>query len=269
LGLKEVAPRTEWPYEKDCYANYYDLVIVKVFSHVHFFKMLSESTIVAIGSVSKMFVDYLAVMLLNLGAGLALLAHYLYVNPEKDSRRSWAAGFFAVGFLGLVSSLPMMIMWPLPSSFNVAYAGPMLYLSMVFLAGGLTLMLEWEPVIPAIYGFFGGIYAIVIGIRLLDLKLGAEPAVAFLGFVLTGIGGMLFLPAIYWRKNRLLTIVTAIILGLAAIIWLFTAYDAVWAHILDFIKYLPPTMLHGKKQPFGSPGLCWAQRSCNCEGFSE
>ena len=31
-----------------------------------------------------MFIDYLAVMLVNLGAGLALLAHYLYVRPAPD-----------------------------------------------------------------------------------------------------------------------------------------------------------------------------------------
>ncbi len=195
-----------------------------------------------------MFVDYLGVMLLNLGAGLALLAHYLYVKPEKEVRRSWAAGFFAVGALGVLTSLPMLIMWPLPSSFNVAYAGPSLFLSMAFLAGGVTLMLEWEPLIPAIYGFFGGIYSIVVGIRLLDLKLGASPTAAFLGFVLTGLGGMMVLPAIYWHKSRLLTIVTAIILGLAAIIWLFTAYDAVWAHMLDFIKYVPASMLPAAKK---------------------
>lgn len=194
-----------------------------------------------------MFVDYLAVMLLNLGAGLALLAHYLYVNPAKENRRSWAAGFFAVGFLGLVTSLPMLIMWPLPSSFNVAYAGPMLFLSMVFLAAGLTLMLEWEPLIPAIYGLFGGIYAIIVGFRLLDLKLGAAPGVAFAGFVLTGLGGILVVPSIYWHKNRGLVVVTAIVLGVAALIWLFTGYDAVWAHMLDFIKYVPPTMAHSAK----------------------
>ncbi len=194
-----------------------------------------------------MFVDYLAVMLLNLGAGLALLAHYLYVNPAKENRRSWAAGFFAVGFLGLVTSLPMLIMWPLPSSFNVAYAGPMLFLSMVFLAAGLTLMLEWEPLIPAIYGLFGGIYAIIVGFRLLDLKMGAAPGVAFVGFVLTGLGGILVVPSIYWHKSRGLVIGTAIVLGVAALIWLFTGYDAVWAHMLDFIKYVPPTMAHSAK----------------------
>ncbi len=62
------------------------------------------------------------------------------------------------------------------------------------------------------------------------------------GFVLTGICRILLLPAIHYRDNRVLTIITAIILGLAALIWLYTGYDAGWAHVLDFAKYLPPTM---------------------------
>ncbi len=191
-----------------------------------------------------MFTDYLAVMLINLGAGLALLAHYLYVKPTKESRKSWAAGFFAVGLLGLVTAVPMVITWPLPGGYNVAYGEPALFFSVLFIAAGLTLTFEWEPLIPAIYGFFGAIYAIIIGIRIEDLKLGADPFAALMGFVLTGIGGMLVLPAIQWRDNRTLAVVTAIILGLAALIWLYTGYDAGWAHILDFAKYLPPTMTH-------------------------
>ena len=189
-----------------------------------------------------MFVDYLAVMLINLGAGLALLAHYLYVRPAKEARRSWAAGFFAVGLLGLLTSLPMVLTWPLPGGFNVAYGEPGLFFSVLFIAAGLTLTFEWEPLIPAIYGFFGAIYSIVIGIRIQDLKLGSQPTVALLGFLLTGIGGLLVLPAIQWRENRTLATITAIILGLAAIIWLFTGYDAGWGHVLDFAKYLPATM---------------------------
>ncbi len=189
-----------------------------------------------------MFHDWLAVMLVNLGAGLALLAHYLYVNPPKEERKSWAAGFFAVGLLGFALSLPLVLTWPLPGGFNVAYGEPGLFISIVFLAGAMTLIFEWEPYIPAIYGFFGAIYAIVIGIRIEDLKLGADPFAAMAGFVLTGIGGVLLLPAIHFRDNRVLTIITAIILGLAALIWLYTGYDAGWAHILDFAKYLPPTM---------------------------
>lgn len=189
-----------------------------------------------------MFIDYLAVMLVNLGAGLALLAHYLYVRPAPKVRRSWAAGFFAVGLLGILTSLPMVLTWPLPGGYNVAYGEPGLFFSVLFIAAGLTLTFEWEPLIPAIYGFFGAIFAIVIGIRIQDLKLGSHPTVALLGFVLTGLGGLLVLPAIQWRDKRALSTITAVILGLAAIVWLFTGYEAGWGHILDFAKYLPPTM---------------------------
>lgn len=189
-----------------------------------------------------MMIDYLAVMLVNLGAGLALLAHYLYIKPEKGNRKSWASGFFAVGFLGLLTSVPMVITWPLPGGYNVAYGEPAIFFSVLFIAAAVTLMFEWEPLIPAIYGFFGAIYAIVIGIRIEDLHLGADPFAALAGFVLTGIGGMLVLPAIQWRNNRTLAVVTAIILGLAALVWLYTGYVAGWEHILDFAKYLPPTM---------------------------
>jgi len=189
-----------------------------------------------------MFVDYLAVMLVNLGAGLALLAHYLYRRPSKETRRSWAAGFFAVGLLGLLTSLPMTLTWPLPGGFNVAYGEPGLFVSVLFLAAGVTLTFEWEPLIPAIYGFFGAIYAIVIGIRIYTLHLGSNPLAALVGFVLTGIGGMLVLPTLQWHDNRTLTIVTAVILGLAALLWLYTGYDAGWSHVLDFAKWVPVIM---------------------------
>ncbi len=190
-----------------------------------------------------MFIDYLALMLVNLGAGLALLALYLFANPDKAARRSWAAGFFAVGFLGLVTSLPMVVMWPLPGVFNIAYGEPGLYLSLAFLAAAITLVFEWEPYVPAIYGLFGGIYAIVVGIRMANLHLSSHPTVALTGFVLTGIGGILVLPAVHYRANRTLTIVTAVILGLAALLWLYVGYVAAWGHMQDFAKYLPASML--------------------------
>ncbi len=191
-----------------------------------------------------MMIDYLAVMLVNMGAGLALLAHYLYVKPEKGQRKSWGAGFFAVGLLGIVTSLPMVLTWPLPGGFNVAYGEPGLFFSVLFLAAAATLAFEWEPLIPAIYGFFGGIYAVVMGIRIYDLHLGSNPFAALMGFLLTGVGGMLVLPAIQWHNKRRLTILTAVILGLAAILWLYTGYYASWGHVLDFAKYLPATMTH-------------------------
>jgi len=201
-----------------------------------------STTLIDDKDVKQLFIDFLAVMLVNLGAGLALGAHYLYMKPDKPFRKSWAAGFFAVGFVGLVTSVPMVISWPLPGGYNVAFGEPALLLSMLFLAAAMTLIYEWEPLIPAIYGFFAAIYAVVIGIRLYDLHLTADPLAALAGYLLTGIGGMLVLPTLQWHDNRTLTVVTAIILGLAALVWLYTGYDAGWGHIAEFAKYLPATM---------------------------
>jgi putative membrane protein len=189
-----------------------------------------------------MFIDFLGVMLVNLTAGLALLAHYLYVNPEPGARRSWAAAFFATGLLGFVTAFVMVITWPLPSSYNLVFGEPALFLSTAFLAAAVTLAFEWEPLIPALYGVFGGIMALVIGLRIWDLGLTKAPLLAGLGYILVGLGGVLTAPALQWRKIRWLTIVTAVILGVAALIWAVTGYEAVWAHILDFAKYLPASM---------------------------
>lgn len=193
--------------------------------------------------VPKMFQDFIAVMLINLAAGLALLAHYIYVNPEKGTRKSWAAGFFATGFLGLLTSFAMIVMWPLPGSYNVAFGEPALLLSVAFLAAAITLTFEWEPLIPAIYGAFGGLAAIIVGIRLADLHMTQSPTIAMLGYVTAGIGGILVMPALQWRKVRGIAIITAIILGIAAVIWAITGYEAIWGHIADFSKWLPATML--------------------------
>ncbi len=187
-------------------------------------------------------IDYAGVMLVGVSAGFVILAHYLYVNPPPEARQPWAAGFFAAGLLGLVTSLPMVLTWPLPGGFNVAYGEPALFLSIAFLAAAVTLALKWEPLIPALYGFFGGIMAIVVGARLINLGLGQQPWVAGLAFIAAGLGGMLTLPAINWRDRRSIAITAAILLGIAAILFLFTGYSAYWTHISDFAKYLPPGM---------------------------
>jgi putative membrane protein len=186
-----------------------------------------------------MFIDYTAVMLVGMSAGFVILAHYLYTNPAPDERQPWAAGFFAAGLLGLVTSVPMVVMWPLPGGYNVAFGEPALFLSIAFLAAGLTLALRWEPLIPALYGFFGGIMAVVVGIRLLDLGLTQSPLVAGAAFIAAGLGGMLTLPAIQYRDRRWIAFAAAVLLGIAAVLFLFTGYGAYWTHITDFAKYFP------------------------------
>lgn len=189
-----------------------------------------------------MFVDYVGVMLVNLAAGLAILAHYLYKNPAPRERRSWAAGFFAVGLLGFVTSFAMTVSWPLPGGYNVAFGEPGLFLSTAFLGAAVTLTFEWEPLIPALYGMFGAILAIVVGVRLLTLHLTQSPTVAAVGYLSAGIGGILTAAAINWREVRWLAVLTAVILGISAVVWAITGFMSDWGHIVDFAKWVPLTM---------------------------
>lgn len=191
-----------------------------------------------------MFIDFVGVMLVNLAAGLAILAHYLYVNPDRGTRRSWASGFFAVGLLGLLTAFAMVVTWPLPGSYNVAFGEPALFLSVAFLAAAVTLAFEWEPLIPALFGVFGGILAIVVGIRLMNLGMTKSPVLAGWGYITAGLGGLLTLPALQWRQVRWIAVLAAIILGISALIWAVTGYEAVWGHLADFAKYVPATLLN-------------------------
>jgi putative membrane protein len=189
-----------------------------------------------------MFVDYAAVMLVGLGAGFVVLAHYLYENPGPEQRHAWAAAFFAAGLLGLVTSIPMIIMWPLPGSANIAFGEPALYLSVAYIGAAITLTLKWEPLFPALYGFFGGLMAIVVGLRMMSLGMTSEPTLAGIGYVAAGLGGCFTLPAINWRQVRWLALTASTLLGIAAIIFLFTGYGAYWQHLSSFAKYVPAAM---------------------------
>ena len=188
-----------------------------------------------------MFIDFTGVMLVGIGAGFVILADYLFRSPEAESRAPWAAGFFAAGLLGLLTSLPMVLTWPLPGAYNIAFGEPALYLSIAFLGAGITLALRWEPLIPAIYGAFGGLIAIVVGLRIGNLGLTKEPVLTLVGYVAAGLGGVLTLPAIQYRQVRAIALTGAACLVVAAVVFLFIGYEAYWGHLAAFAKWVPAT----------------------------
>lgn len=56
-----------------------------------------------------MFVDYLGVMRVNLGAGLVLLACDVGLRPGSEDQPKWAPGFGMVGFTAVATGLPMIL----------------------------------------------------------------------------------------------------------------------------------------------------------------
>ena len=191
-----------------------------------------------------MFIDFLTLVMVNLVAGSVLLAYYLWKGMDQKDQRPYAAGFFITGLVGLVTGLQLSFTWPLPGSFNVGYGDAAALFGAVYLATSIALWQGWDLVPVSIYSFFAGIDAIIVGFSLYANKLGQEPFVAAVGFILAGLGGVFAFPFLQWFKgNQAVRWIAIIVLLLTAAIWGFTFYSALWAHMTAFAKYLPATMM--------------------------
>jgi len=189
-----------------------------------------------------MFIDYVPLMLINMAVGLFLLASLICQSSSAINQKRWAAGFIMTGTVALINGCRMTWTWPLPGSYNVAFGEMSVLFGILFLGAGLSLALGWELVSVALYGFFAGIAAIVVGARIINLGLTKEPLISGVGFILSGLGGVLAIFVIWFQKNRLLILLVSIILVIAAIIWLRIGYTAYWEHLSGLAKWVPQTM---------------------------
>jgi putative membrane protein len=193
-----------------------------------------------------MFIDYLTLIMINLVAGTAILAYYLYKGSQDEDQRPFAAGFGIVGLLGVILGLQMIFTWPLPGSYNIAYGETTTLFGGVFLAAALALNFRWDLKPVAIYAFFAGIYAVVVGVRLISLDLTKEPLLSGLSFILSGLGGVLAFPALSLLKNKTFRMLAALVLLVTALIWAFTFYNSLWAHMQSFSTWVPVYMAGGQ-----------------------
>ncbi|MFO7743554.1 MAG: DUF981 domain-containing protein [Anaerolineae bacterium] len=193
-------------------------------------------------------IDYLTLMLINMTAGLVVLAHYVYQGVVAENKKPWVAGFAITGFIGVTTGLHMSLNWPLPGSHNILFGEPSVLFGTLFLGAALALWNDWEMATVAIYAFFAGLVAVVLGLRVMDLGLTRSPVVAGLGYVLSGLGGMLawlcclLQPLVSLRTSRTLRTIGALVLLAAAAIWALIGYNAYWDHIESFSDYVPPTL---------------------------
>lgn len=185
-----------------------------------------------------MFIDYITLMLINMVAGLFLLAYYVYQAPGTDQKR-WIPGFGMTGGIALATGLHMIWTWPVIGSFNIAFGETTVLFGILFIGAALALAQGWELITVAIYAFFAGIVAIVVGLRTINLSLTQQPLLSGIGFILTGLGGVFAAPTLYLKTNRTWRLIGAIILIAAALIWAFTGYLAYWVHLDTFQKWVP------------------------------
>ncbi|MEW6493736.1 MAG: DUF981 domain-containing protein [Cyanobacteriota bacterium] len=191
-----------------------------------------------------MFVNYITLMLINMVAGLFFLATFVYQGLDSTYQKRWVPGFGMTGAIALVTGLHMIFTWPISGSFNIAFGETTVLFGILFITTSIALALDWDLLTVAIYGFFAGLAAIVIGIRIINLGLTRRPLVSGIGFILTGLGGVLASPTlVYLRTNKAWRIMGAVVLIVAALIWAVTGYMAYWGHLAQYSNWKPPTML--------------------------
>ena len=143
-----------------------------------------------------MFIDYLTLMLINLSAGLALLAAYVYFGLGTSNQKRWIPGFGVVGAIALVTGLHMTFTWPIIGSFNVAFGETTVLFGILFLGTSLALAMGWELFTLGIYGFFAGLVSLLIGFRIINLGITQLPLLSGIGFILVGLGGIFSVPTL-------------------------------------------------------------------------
>ncbi|RAM51013.1 MAG: hypothetical protein C6Y22_11510 [Hapalosiphonaceae cyanobacterium JJU2] len=189
-----------------------------------------------------MFVNYITLILINMVAGLFLLAGYVYFGLDHAYQKRWIPGFGMTGAIALVTGLHMTFTWPVRGVFNIAYGEMTVLFGILFLSTSLALALGWDLLTVTIYGFFAGLAAIVIGVRIIDLNLTRNPLLSGIGFILTGLGGVCAAPTLYLKTNRKWRLFGAILLVIAALIFAFVGYITYWNHLGEYSNWKPLPM---------------------------
>ncbi|MBG1258562.1 DUF981 family protein [Nostoc commune] len=189
-----------------------------------------------------MFIDYITLMLINMVAGLFLLADYVYRGIDSSNQRQWIPGFGITGAIALTTGLHMSFTWPVIGSFNIAFGETSVLFGILFIAAAIALAQGWDLFTIAIYGFFAGLVAIVVGIRIINLNMTKQPLLSGIGFILTGLGGIFAAPTLHWKTNRTWRRIGVAVLIVAALIWALTGYLSYWNHLEGFQKWVPAPM---------------------------
>ncbi len=177
------------------------------------------------------FIDYVTLMLVNMTAGLVVLAGFLWTDITAENRQRWAPAFAAAGLVATVCGFAMTFSWPLPHPYNIAYGETSVMLGLLWLATAWSLAKGWDLTPLGIYAFVAGAVAVLIGIRMIDLEMTHKPLLSGVGFILTGLGGMCAPAGLVFVKHAWLRRAGSLLMLAAAAIWALTGYMAYWMHL--------------------------------------
>ncbi len=177
--------------------------------------------------------DYITLMLVNTAAGLLVLAAFFYRGLASPRPQLFAPVLAAAGLVSLLVGLHMVYTWPIKGGgafANVIFGEPAVLFGAILLAAALCVGKHWPLNGVALLGLIGGVVAIVIGVRVWNAWLTKSPEITCVGFVLTGLIGLLALPTIA-NPVKVLRGCTSLITLLACLLWLAVGVMSYWAHI--------------------------------------
>lgn len=180
-----------------------------------------------------MMIDYVTLMLVNMAAGLFLLGCFVYrgIDVDKEEVTCWSPAFAITGLVATVCGFMMTFHWPIPIPYSMAFGEMSVLLGVLFLGTALALAFHWGLMPLAIYGFFAGVAAIVLGARIIELGLTQTPILTAIGFILTGSAGV-FAPIAVWQpEQKGLRVIGTLVLFASSAIWAFIGFGAYWMHI--------------------------------------
>lgn len=190
-----------------------------------------------------MFIDYLTLVMINMVAGSALLAHYMWRGIDQKDQRAYAPAFLIVGAVSMITGLHLSFTWPLPGAYNVGYGDTTTLFGAVFLGAGIALSQGWDLAPVALYAFFAGVDALIVGARIYTLGITKEPVMSAIGFLTAGLGGIGAYPFFAWfRNNKAVRWLAVAVLVATVVLWAITFYGSLWAHMESFSKWVPATM---------------------------
>lgn len=184
-------------------------------------------------------IDFLTLMLINMAAGLLVLAWYVARGLDDADQPKWAPAFAAPGLIALLNGLRVTWTWPLPGSYNTAFGETSVMLGILLLGAAWSLATNRDLLPLCAYAFVAGLTGILLGVRIFVLGMTLMPPLTALGFALTGSAGVFAGVALRFRRCVLVRAAGALVLLAASAIWLLNGYAGYWDHLARFAKYMP------------------------------
>ncbi|MBB5252287.1 DUF981 family protein [Sulfurisphaera ohwakuensis] len=198
-----------------------------------------------------LFIDILTIQLITMGIGFLTFAYgliktFLVHSTVQDYRNAIKPQYMPLLLLGLFMSITGfygMLLWPLPSSYNILFYDlyPVLGLGIIGIA--LSIKNEYKLEHLGFMALLFGLVTIYYGVQGYLHNMTLEPTALLALYTLTGLASIFFYPVAIFldngKWNKIWLIVDAVLLILAGLLAGYIGIEAVGEHLVAFSKWTP------------------------------